>query len=256
MNLGAIRNQFDEERRTHSSNDVMIEVLPSVTRMRGTAGDWHTVIFSSLSGDNADAVIAEEVAHYRALRVEFEWKVYSHDQPADLLDRLKREGFQIGEREVVLVLDLEHPPAWVDEPPVVRTIRVRTPDDVETYRRITDQVFTQGTDRFASELAKHIQAGSTQHLGHIAFDGDTPASTGRLYTHPRSAFGGLYGGGTIAAHRGRGMYRALVAARARDARELGARYLIVDALPTSRPILERLGFVPLSETWPCTMQPL
>ena len=37
--------------------------------------------------------------------------------------------------------------------------------------------------------------------------------------------------------------------------ELGARYLSVDALPTSRPILERLGFVRLTDSWPCTWRP-
>jgi hypothetical protein len=30
--------------------------------------------------------------------------------------------------------------------------------------------------------------------------------------------------------------------------------LLVDALPTSRPILEKLGFVRLTDTWPCTLK--
>ena len=32
-------------------------------------------------------------------------------------------------------------------------------------------------------------------------------------------------------------------------------YTITAALPTSRPILERLGFVRLTETWPCMWRP-
>jgi hypothetical protein len=87
--------------------------------------------------------------------------------------------------------------------------------------------------------------------GYIAYADDQPVSIGRLYTHPDSIFGGLYGGGTLAAFRGRGFYRALVAARARDAIAAGAAYLIVDALPTSRPILQKLGFQWLTDTWPC-----
>ncbi|MDB5295009.1 MAG: acetyltransferase, partial [Phycisphaerales bacterium] len=78
---------------------------------------------------------------------------------------------------------------------------------------------------------------------------------GRLYTHPASAFAGLYGGGVRPAYRGRGFYRAVVAARARDAVAAGARYLQVDALPTSRPILERMGFAKVTETWPCEWRP-
>jgi hypothetical protein len=41
-----------------------------------------------------------------------------------------------------------------------------------------------------------------------------------------------------------------VAHRAARARERGVRYLYVDAVPMSRPIFERLGFVPLTTTTP------
>jgi len=54
---------------------------------------------------------------------------------------------------------------------------------------------------------------------------------------------------TLPAFRGRGLYRATVAERARIASTAIAG-LYVDALPTSRPILERLGFVRLTTTTP------
>lgn len=59
----------------------------------------------------------------------------------------------------------------------------------------------------------------------------------------------------MAAPWGRGIYRALVAHRARIAAERGYRYLQVDASSESRPILHRLGFVPLSTTTPYTYRP-
>jgi hypothetical protein len=46
------------------------------------------------------------------------------------------------------------------------------------------------------------------------------------------------------------LYRATVAKRAELARERGYRWLYSDALPTSRPILERLGFVAITTTTP------
>ncbi|HTX49603.1 MAG TPA: GNAT family N-acetyltransferase, partial [Caulobacteraceae bacterium] len=52
--------------------------------------------------------------------------------------------------------------------------------------------------------------------------------------------------GAVPDYRGRGAYRALVAARADEARRRGHRFLTVDARETSRPILERLGFQPLA----------
>ncbi len=67
---------------------------------------------------------------------------------------------------------------------------------------------------------------------------------------PGTSFAGLWGGGTVEAWRGRGLYRALVAHRARVAAAHGYRYLQVDASPMSRPILERLGFHALTTTTP------
>jgi GNAT superfamily N-acetyltransferase len=55
---------------------------------------------------------------------------------------------------------------------------------------------------------------------------------------------------TLPEFRGRGLYKATVARRAELARERGYRWLYVDALPTSRPILECLGFVKLTTTTP------
>jgi hypothetical protein len=52
----------------------------------------------------------------------------------------------------------------------------------------------------------------------------------------------LHAGATRAEARGRGAYRALVAARWGDAAACGTPALVTWAGPMSRPILERLGF--------------
>lgn len=89
----------------------------------------------------------------------------------------------------------------------------------------------------------------------VALAGDVPVSAARMELVPGTRFAGLWGGGTVESWRGRGIYRALVAHRARAAVERGYRYLQVDALATSRPILERLGFEPLTITQPHVYQP-
>ena len=254
MNLESIRQQLDLERRTLSADGRAKEILPLVTRWRSADGSHHSITFSSLSNENAEGAIAEQAAHYRALGVEVEWKVYLYDQPADLRQRLTRHGFEIGPLEAVLVLDLHEQPAWMNAL-ANEVIRVETPDQVDLFRKAATDIFQKEYHFTANELLAGIRAGSSNHLGYIALDGDIAASIGRLYTHPQSAFGGLYGGGTLKTHRGRGLYRAVVAARARDAIKFGARYLIVDALPTSKPILEKLGFVRLTDTWPCVLRP-
>ncbi len=80
----------------------------------------------------------------------------------------------------------------------------------------------------------------------VAYADGMPVATGRLEMPPDRSFAGLWGGTTVPAFRGRGIYRMLVAERAREAQRRGYRYLRVDARDSSRPILERLGFVPLT----------
>jgi ribosomal protein S18 acetylase RimI-like enzyme len=52
----------------------------------------------------------------------------------------------------------------------------------------------------------------------------------------------LFGGSTLPEARGRGAYRALVAARWEDAVARGTPILVTQAGPMSRPILAQLGF--------------
>ncbi len=82
--------------------------------------------------------------------------------------------------------------------------------------------------------------------------GDRPVSSGRLELHHGTPFASIWGGGTLPGWRGRGIFRALVAHRARVAADAGFPWLQVDALPPSRPILARLGFVELGTTTPWT----
>ena len=256
MGAREVLRRLGEERRTLAPHGTALEALPSVTRLHAADGSHHTVIYSRLGASDADAVIAREVAHHRALGVPFEWKVYAHDGPADLLDRLVRHGFEIGPVEAVLALDLGEPPAWVGDGSVAIVRRGDDPAVIADYRRVAEAAFGKDYSFTTNQLLEALRAGSTRHRGYVAYAPDgAPASIGRLHTHPASAFGGLYGGATLPAYRGRGYYRATVAARARDAIALGARYLIVDTLATSRPILEALGFRHLTDTWPCEWGP-
>jgi len=251
MDQSEILAHLDEERRGLVRDGEVLESRPGTTRLRAADGSNCAISYSALNAEIADSAIAREIEHHRRLAAPFEWKLYSHDGPVDLLDRLQRHGFEIGPMEAVLVYDLAHPAEWITRNDANVVQRIDRIADVEVFRKVAEQVFQKNYAFTASQLSTAVTAGSTQHRGYIAYAADHPASIGRLYTHPKSRFGGLYGGGTLPAFRGHGLYRAVVAARARDAIAFGARYLIVDALPTSRPILERLGFVWVADTWPC-----
>ncbi len=63
-------------------------------------------------------------------------------------------------------------------------------------------------------------------------------------------FAGIWGGATRPEWRGRGIYRALTAARERSALALGKRLIHSDSTEDSRPILQRAGLVKVSTTTP------
>src|SRR5262245_30974702 len=254
MDRNDVLRLLDHERRTLAYAGAVLDVQRAVTRAHALDGSHHAVSYSSLDNRTADSVIDEQIEYHRRRGVGFEWKAYAHDAPSDLLGRLERRGFLIGERETVVVYDLAQQASWIDAS-AHRVVRVDRADQAAGYRRVAEEIFGKDYAFTADELTAALVSGSTEHRGYIALAGSEPVSVGRLYTHRQSAFGALYGGGTLPAHRGRGFYRALVAARARDAIAAGARYLLVDALPTSLPILHRLGFETITDTWPCRREP-
>ena len=79
----------------------------------------------------------------------------------------------------------------------------------------------------------------------LAFVDDQPVRGRIRVVHARSACSSSAAPRCRAA-RGRGAYRALVAARAREAAERGTPVLVTHAGQMSRPILERLGFEPVA----------
>ena len=75
------------------------------------------VIYSRLTEGNADWVIREQIAAFRALDQDVEWKVYGHDTPSDLPHRLLAHGFTAEDAESVMVLDIREAPAELLRPP-------------------------------------------------------------------------------------------------------------------------------------------
>src|SRR5262249_41124452 len=113
--------------------------------------------------------------------------------------------------------------------------------------RVHEDAFGGNHARLQRTLLAQLADTPVAAAAMLAMAGELPVCSARMEFHYGTEFASLWGGGTVRAFRGRGIYRAL---GARLAAERGFRYLQVDALPASRPILERLGFVQLSTTTP------
>lgn len=256
-----VRDTFDREMRREAqpdTPDARVERAGGVVRQIVPGGGGSMVLWSELDERTADAAIAEQVGFFTELAARgeipdagFEWKLYDYDRPAGLGDRLRAAGFVAEPAETLLIgrtSDLARMPV---EPPEGVALRVVTDEEgvdlmMEAHRRAF------GTDRpRIRQLMLDLLAHEPDTIeAVVAMAGDTPVSAARMEMRPGTSFAGLWGGGTDPQWRGRGIYRLLVAHRARVAAQRGIPYLQVDATEDSRPILERLGFEVLGVTVP------
>lgn len=256
MDREALLALYDlHERREARPFGQRVERGVHTVRHVGHPGDPSWVIWNDLSSADADAAISVEQARFAELGQSFEWKHFGHDLPTDLLERLLAAGFEAEEAEALMVLDLQAPPGWIasDGGHDVRALGIEGWDDVA---HVLVTVWPHLAGEFVPRFRTEIEAAPERVRLFVAYVDDAPVSAGwTVDGGPPSPFVGLFGGATLAEHRGRGFYRALVAARARFARARGKRILTVDAGPMSAPILERLGFVRLTTTTPCVWRP-
>ncbi|WP_405801353.1 GNAT family N-acetyltransferase [Streptomyces sp. NBC_01506] len=274
MDIEAVRALFDRQMREEAPADdpgAVVERVGAVVRQTvtntgtGTAtspgpgaesdGGWNGVLWSDLDADSADAAIAGQIRHFSSLGLEFEWKVYSHDAPHDLPRRLAAAGFTPEPPETLMIAEAAGLPHEVTLPEGVRLVAVTDAAGVELMADVHEQAF--GTDRahIRALLLAQLAAAPGSVTAGVAMAGDVPVSAARMDLPTGTQFAGLWGGGTVPAWRGRGLYRALVAFRTRLAVERGYRYMQVDASSLSRPILRRLGFEELSTTTPYVYTP-
>jgi GNAT superfamily N-acetyltransferase len=177
------------------------------------------------------AAVEPLVARMRELPGWVEWKYYSHDGP-ELRERLLAAGLEPEDEETVVVAEA----ASIPSPPAEVELR----EETDVFLELAERVFGRGQGSGLHDNAVAV----------VAYVDGQPVSGGRVDLEDGVEFAGLFGGVTLPDYRGRGLYRATVARRAELARERGYRWLYSDALPTSRPILERNGFVAMTTTTP------
>ena len=225
-----------------SEADGRVERTEGVVRVVGKEG-W--ILYSSLDTLTAPAAVETQTAFFRARRMKVEWKLFGHDRPPELPQLLARAGYVAEPSETLMVFDLEDGLPVGPDVPGVQVAAVTDGNGLAAAVAVSQGAFGPhdgwATDDFASRLSDP----SLTIL--VAYADGRPICSGRLEMPVGRSFASLWGGGTVPDWRKRGVYQLLTARRAEIARGRGYRFLTVDALPTSRPILERLGFVPLTE---------
>lgn len=253
MNRAEILALYDQQRQDGTVYPgVRREITPYTVRAIDLiSSEINGIFYSQLSEDNADAVIAEEIRFFQEIGQDFEWKAHDHDQPPDLKARLARHGFDIGDAEAIMVLDIEQTPDSLLQPIQADVRQITDPDGLAPLRQMLETVWNEDFTGLFTRLESDLRDNPDYLSMFAVYVDDAPVSVAWAGFLPGNTFAGLWGGSTLAAYRGRGFYRALLAARLRAAREKNCRFLTVDAGPMSRPILLRLGFEQISTAYAC-----
>lgn len=195
------------------------------------------------------ASVGERVAAVRALlrergRRSVTWEVGSSATPLDLLDRLLAEGMRLDEPESLATGMVLAQPLELERPLPVRA--VETAAGYAAAERIFKACFG-GSPMDEAALQERFARYESQRVSrrYLAFQDERPVAAGEATFLEAGVV--LSGSATLPEARGRGAYRALIHARFSDAAARGTPIAVVQAGRMSRPILQRLGFVPVCE---------
>jgi hypothetical protein len=226
------------------------QVVGAVVRILRPAPGMNFIPYSRLTAENADAVIAEQVRFLRQLGQPFEWRVYPHDTPTDLVQRLEAHGFVAEGWEPLLVLDVEAAPEALLRPVTADVRQLTRREQLEDVIRVEAQVWGGNFGWMRQRMGDHLAVPGYLSV-YVAYVDGAPASAAWTYFNPLSQFAGLFGGSTLAALRGRGLYTALLAVRVQEAQRRGVRFLLIEPTAMSRPIVSKHGFVLLTQSNSC-----
>jgi len=196
--------------------------------------------------DRLPAVIEEARRQARERGVRISWQLDVWNREA-LEPVLLAHGLRLDDEMTTLEFQGD-----VEEPPIPGLELADGMADLEAFRRHhatvaagfagTDAIATEGDlrQRYAAAEAAAVRLVTALIFGE-------PPGGGSLAV---DADGATLGGASVLPRfRHRGVYRALVAERLRLAAEQGAPLVITHARPTSRPILQWLGFSPIGRWW-------
>ena len=205
-----------------------------------------------LEGEALDALIARQVDGARG-QERFEWKYHAHDLPADLPERLLAAGFVPEETETVVIARVADIAGEPIVPEGVSLREVTSRADFERIQALEEAVWGEDNSWLPDmlEAERAVDPDALAVVVAEASDSDnTVVCAAWIRFEQATEFGTFWGGSTLPDWRRRGIYRATVAYRANLAAARNLRYLETDASDDSRPVLERLGFVPVTTTTP------
>lgn len=245
---------YDRQLRTDAPSAISVTRRGPLHLMTFPWGQgW--VTYRDLAGADAATIrrwVGEVLEHFRSdpKLTEVKWKARGHDRAPGLHHTLLDHGFVPGETESVMIGAARALAVDVALPEGIVVRRVSDEPDVRRLSQMQQEVFGDVDVDAMTDALLHRQSRDDGMELWIAEHQDRIVSSGRLEPVAGTEFAGIWGGATIAEWRGRGLYRALTAVRARSALRTGKTLIQSDSTDDSRPILERHGFLAVTSISP------
>ena len=212
----------------------------------GAHPSWNVAQRLRLTPETIDSTLEEVHAVLRdRSRSACTWEVGSSATPSDLAEQLRARGLVDDRDPYAVGMVLTEPP-----PAPAEGIEAREARDFGEFRaaqRVAEEAFGgdvgMDDEQLRARYDEQVASGGWKTFVALLND-EIVASASSTYVEGAVT---LNGGAVLPQARGRGAYRALVAARWADAVERGTPALVTQAGAMSRPILERLGFRGVAE---------
>ena len=201
---------------------------------------------SVLSPEEAPEVVRRTVAAYRSAGLGFRWILGPSAAPAHLAELLEEEGMQLNFVAKGMIADVASLEVSCGSGVTVERVSL---DNVGDYVRAAAAGWgntAEAERQVRANMIQSLEDATHPKLYFLARVDGVPAASGALVPLARSGY--LLGSSVVPELRGRGVYRALVAARVAALREMGRPLVTIHAFShTSAPICARLGFEPVCE---------
>lgn len=219
------------------------------TTGRSKAPHHNRVGMTQVAEEQADALIDAVLNDYRGRGHGIAWYLTPRSRPRDLGERLLARGF--GNDPAADMAGMALAPLALDARAAASNVEIRAIDLVELRANVHLMCEGFGIDREAAmstiDLYQRGTAPGYEFVQVLATEDGVPVGYGTGLVDRHHGVSLLGGSSVLPAHRGRGHYRALVAARMQLARQMGSQAMVTQAVrSTSAPILARLGFLEIT----------
>lgn len=255
--LEAYNAQLRSRLIIRDTTTAIVQMVGPVRRKSGGGGRG-VITYTDLDGlygTALDEFIAEQRDYFAERQQWVEWKYHDYDLPVDLPDRLRKAGF-ISEAAATIVIGETADHVIADRLPQGVTVRgISAPEDLERVRAMQETVWGTQFAWLPGSLALELDSPTDPVTVLAAEVEDELVCAAWIRFHKGTEFASLWGGSTLPAWRGKGIYRAIVVRRAQLALAKGYKYLQFACSDDSRSILRRMGMPWVALTVPYVWKP-